>query len=429
MKEEFRRIAGADGDLVAGEPAGSEIDGPSVATAVSAADRRVRALDLKRTISELQSELERTREELVSLLNRGPFDLAYAVVEGTPVNARVQLRGDRDSLGQEVPRGFLKVLGGDALGAGDAGSGRLELAGWLTRRENPLTARVMVNRIWQYHFGRGLVQTPNDFGYRGRKPTHPELLDHLATRFIEAGWSIKALHRLLMNSAAYQQASRTAVDGEQAREMGAGISAEFVAAGMENDPVNDYYWRFNRRRLDAEPLRDSILFVAGELDLTPGEGHPFPSPTSWGYTQHAPFKASYDHHRRSIYLMTQRLQRHPFLSLFDGADPNASTPSRNVSTVPTQALYFMNDPFVHQNAERFAARLFEAPGTDGDRIEFAWRLALGRSPGAIERADAAAFLTAYRAELGSGDHSLAESKSWAALARSLFASNEFLHVD
>ena len=432
LEGEYRRFADSITNIgmeaITGKSAArSSLDSAPVA---SAEERRKRAGELKEKIAALEKDLKRTREELIEALHRGPFDLAYGVVEGTPANARVQLRGDRDTPGQEVPRGFPKILGGDLLPAECEGSGRLELAGWLTRPENPLTARVIVNRIWQYHFGQGLVKTPNDFGYRGRRPTHPKLLDHLATGFVENGWSIKALHRWVMNSAVYQQASCTSIEPELSGEADTGITPAAVASGLSIDPENELYWRCNRRRLEAEPLRDSVLFVAGELDLTAGEEHPFPAPTTWGYTQHSPFSAIYDHHRRSIYLMTQRLKRHPFLALFDGADPNASTPSRSVSTVPTQALYFLNDPFVHHCAERFADRFGSTPGTDEERIKLAWNLAFGRFPGALERADAIAFLAEYRQALGTtASAPTAVAQSWAALARSLFSSNEFLHID
>ncbi len=147
------------------------------------------------------------RQELETLLAEGPFELAYGVTEGTPRDARIQLRGEPDKPGDEVPRGFLKAIGGGPLPKTASGSGRLELAEWLVSPSNPLTARVIVNRIWQYHFGQGLVRTPNDFGLRGQPPTDPDLLDYLATRFVQSGWSIKALHRLILSSAVYQQAS------------------------------------------------------------------------------------------------------------------------------------------------------------------------------------------------------------------------------
>jgi hypothetical protein len=265
---------------------------------------------------------------------------------------------------------------------------------------------VMVNRIWQHHFGQGLVKTPNDFGIRGQPPTHPELLDHLATRFIQSGWSIKAMHRLILLSAVYQQ----------------------VSTGP-NLVGRDYYSSFSRRRLGAEEIRDSILFVSGQLDLQPGEGHPFPPPTEWSFTQHAPFNAVYDHNKRSVYLMTQRIKRHPFLALFDGPDPNSSTAERRVTTVPTQALFFLNDPFVHNKAEKFAIRLQEAQPGEANQIELAYRLAMGRFPTQQEREEAAQFIAGYRAEwqtTGKGD---ATKAGLAAFARTLFGSNEFMTVD
>src|SRR5206468_9698451 len=169
----------------------------------------------------------------------------------------------------------------------------------------------------------------NDFGARGKPPTHPELLDYLAAGFAESGWSIKAMHRLLLLSATYQLAS---------------ANDERAAAA---DPSNELLWRFSRRRLDAEAIRDAMLLLGGNLDRSRGGPHPFPPVASWGFTQHNPFFAVYETNRRSVYLMNQRLRRHPFLALFDGPDPNASTPRRTETTVPTQALFLMNDPFVH----------------------------------------------------------------------------------
>ena len=273
----------------------------------------------------------------------------------------------------------------------------------------------MVNRIWQHHFGRGLVQTPNDFGVRGRPPTHPELLDHLATRFIKSGWSVKMMHRLIMFSATYQQSS--VADATQTQ------------ATTRPDAGRDFYTRFQRRRLDAEEIRDAILAVSGALDATPGREHPFPSPISWKYTQHSPFSAVYDHNKRSIYLMTQRLKRHPFLSLFDGADPNASTADRLGTTVPAQALFFLNDPFVHTNSEKWATRLQTGNEDHAQQIEQAWRDAVGRTPSEGERNDAREFLRAYRTELISAKMDNVAVRSLAAYLRTLIGSNEFLYVD
>lgn len=363
------------------------------------------AAQLRDQLAALAREAEAGRKELERLLIEGPFDLAYGVVEGTPHNARFQHRGEPEKPGDEIPRGFLRLLGGGPLPSTTAGSGRRELAEWLTRPENPLTARVMVNRIWQYHFGRGLVTTPNDFGTRGQPPTHPELLDHLATEFVRSGWSIKAMHRLMVLSATYQQSSAVDPTAGTAR-------AEYAS--------------FPRRRLTAEEIRDSILAVSGELDPTPGRGHPFPAPTTWGYTQHGPFAAVYDHNQRSLYLMTQRLKRHPFLALFDGADPNASTAERRNTTVPTQSLYFLNDPFVHEKATRLAQRIQGADLPEADQIRHAFRTVLERNPDPTEARDASEFLANYRRQTDPGN---APTAPLGALIRVLFAENEFLHVD
>ncbi len=369
---------------------------------------------IRQQLAALQTSADKEKQELNTLLADGPFAMAYGMAEGTPHNVRLQMRGEPDQLGAEVPRGLIQVLGGGPLAAETSGSGRLELAEWLARPENPLTARVMANRIWQYHFGRGLVKTPNDFGVRGLPPTQPELLDHLATQFIRSGWSVKAMHRLIMLSATYQQSS---------------ISAEMQPVATPAIDSTDLYASFRRRRLSAEEIRDSILAVSGELDRAPAREHPFPSPTSWGYTQHNPFSAVYDHNKRSVYLMSQRLKRHPFLALFDGADPNATTAERFETTVPTQALFFLNDPFVHAKAERWAARLLDASSDETQRIELAWYRGLGRSPTEIERAEARDFLAAYRAELSTANGIDGEDQSLASYLRAFFGSNEFLHVD
>ena len=381
-------------------------DSPPVKVAeASTAARRSEIAEIRQQLAVLQGSAEEAKQELNSLLADGPFAMAYGMAEGTPHNVRMQMRGEPDQLGAEVPRGFLQVLGGGPLPEETAGSGRLELAQWLTRPDNPLTARVMANRVWQYHFGRGLVKTPNDFGVRGLPPTHPELLDHLATQFVRGGWSVKSLHQLIMLSSTYQQAALT-----------------------DASPI-DLYASFQRRRLSAEEIRDAILAVSEELDATPAREHPFPTPISWGFTQHGPFSAVYDHNRRSVYLMTQRLKRHPFLALFDGADPNATTAERLGTTVPTQALFFLNDPFMHTQAERWATRLVTASPVPLQRIELAYVRAFGRVPTEIELAEATDFLAAYQAGLAAAKMDNVETRSLAAYLRAIFGSNEFLHVD
>lgn len=356
------------------------------------------------------------KAELERLLIEGPVAMAYGISEGTPHDVRIQLRGEPDQPGASAPRGFIRVLGGEPLSQETAGSGRLELAQWLTRSDHPLAARVMVNRIWQYHFGRGLVTTPNDFGVRGAPPTHPELLDHLATQFIRSGWSIKAMHRLILASATYQQAST-------------GVPPAATASHPSAPP--ELYTSFARRRLSAEELRDAILTITGQLDATAAEQHPFPSPLRWGYTQHSPFIAVYDHQKRSVYLMTQRIKRHPLLALFDGPDPNATTAERRGTTVPTQALFFLNDSFVHAQIDRWAARLTVESPDEPVRIDNAWRRACGRAPTSDEQAEAASFLAGYRQELSAAPAAGVDAgaASLAAYLRVLIGSNEFIHVD
>ena len=376
-------------------------------------ERRQKVSEIRKQLASARDNAEAVRQELSTLLAQGPFPMTYGISEGTPHNVRTQLRGEPDRPGVEVPRSFIAVLGESALPAEVKGSGRLELSRWLTRPDNPLTARVMVNRIWQYHFGRGLVKTPNDFGVRGREPTHPELLDHLATQFVQSGWSIKSIHRLIMLSSTYQQSSQPSGS---------------VAANVSAD-LSDRYASFPRRRLSAEEIRDTILMVSGDLDRTPGEEHPFPSPITWGYSQHAPFNAVYDHDKRSVYLMTQRIRRHPFLALFDGADPNTTTAERLATTVPTQALFFLNDPFIYAKSERWADRLLGLKNADLERIGSAWRTAFGRMPTEQEAKDGTEFLMLYRQELTAANADAVDRRALAAYLRTLIGSNEFLHVD
>lgn len=399
--------------------------------------RRTRIAELRRQRDAIAFDAEKSRRELESLLVEGPFDLAYAVSEGTPHDARIQLRGEPDRPGDTVPRGFLPVLGGAPLPRFTQGSGRLELAEWLVHPSNPLTARVMVNRIWQFHFGEGLVRTANDFGTRGQPPSDPDLLDHLATRFIQSGWSVKAMHRLILNSAVYRMRSESSLteppDPTPAPADECPVVSTSPSIARRGDSGTGHAPSIARthlrRRLSAEETRDSLLLVSGELDPSVGHGHPFPSPTGWGYTQHGPFNAVYEHSRRSVYLMNQRIKRHPFLALFDGPDPNTSTAARRTTTVPTQALYFLNDPFVHTCANRFAARVEASAPDESGRIQAAYRMTFGRSPTAEESGEAAQFLVATRNELAASGVKEPTIPALASFARVLFGSNEFLTVD
>lgn len=343
-----------------------------------------------------------------------PFELAYAVAEASTIeDVALQQKGDPLKPGEVVPRHFLTVLGGMRLRADDSSSGRLQLASWIVDPANPLAARVMANRIWLYHFGKGIVPTPNDFGHQGKPPTHPALLDYLATRFIAGGWSVKSLHREIMLSHTYR------------------LSSQRAAIARERDPNNDLLAAFPRNRLDAEAIRDALLVLGGNLDPSPGGPHPFPPQSEWKFTQHNPFKAVYDSNRRSVYLMTQRIQRHPYLAIFDGADPAASTPLRLTSTTPLQALYLLNDAFTHEQAQGFAKRLLAERAEDAARLELAYRLALGRQPAAGEAAASLDFLAAVKGKLKAAGvpANECELQSWQALARTIFRLNEFVYID
>jgi hypothetical protein len=341
----------------------------------------------ERSLQDLRKALGEIRKKRETLAKQRPaIDDACAVADGEPANARLHLKGNPKALGREVPRRFLELLGGQPV---TAGSGRRELAEALTSASNPLTARVMANRIWQRHFGKGLVRTPSYFGHQGLAPTHPELLDFLAAELVRSGWSVKSMHRSIMTSRAYRRAC------------GSGAAADLFGA-------------FERRRLDAEAIRDSILAVSGSLDRTAGGPHPFPPAKDWAFSKASPFYAVYPTERRSLYLMQQRLKRHPYLALFDGPDPNASTAERLTTTTPLQSLFMLNSPFVHEQAGRFAARVQAAAADDPARIDLAHRLAFGRPASDAEL------------QLGRG---FLDRAGWTSYAKVLLSSNEFIHVE
>lgn len=362
----------------------------------------------KEKLASIIKELTAARDALSEVKDTFPYELAYAVTDGESKDAQLQVRGDPARPGETVPRGFLQVLGGQKLPKDTAGSGRLQLANWIASPSNPLTARVLVNRLWQYHFGRGLVTTPNDFGMRGSPPTHPELLDFLAHRLVTTGWSIKAMHRLMLLSHTWQLSS---------------TALETPAA----DPNNTLWWHAESRRLDAESIRDAMLFVSGELDPQPGGPHPFPPVHTWKYTQHKQFFAVYDNHQRSVYQMQQRLRKHPFFSLFDGADTNSSTAVREPSTTPLQSLFMMNDPFAHEQAKRLADRLLREEKDDINRVNRMFRMLYARSPEAAELRMTSEYLTRLRERLKAKQQP--PEQAWASLARALLGANEFLYLD
>jgi len=321
------------------------------------------------------------------------MDFAYAVREGAAHDVRLHRKGDPADLGETVPRGWLTVLGGQPVQE-RAGSGRAELAEWVFGSARGLAARVWANRIWQGHFGKGIVATPNDFGVRGAAPLSRELLDMLAAHLVRANWDTKALHRLVLTSAAWKAVT---VEGPADAALG------WVA----------------RRRLEAEEIRDTLLMVSGELDATRGGSHPFPPTSTWSFSQHAPFTAEYETNRRTVYVMQKRNRALPFLALFDGPDPNASTAIRDETNVPTQALWFLNNPFALACSRSVGAAVAAVPAEN--RITHLWRTVLGRRPTLGER-----IFAQKHCDSSTG---ISETERWASLARVLFASNEFLYVD
>jgi Protein of unknown function (DUF1553)/Protein of unknown function (DUF1549)/Planctomycete cytochrome C len=381
-------------------------------------------LDTGREKNQLKARfrnLQKQRDQLIKTMPK--FPKAYAATEGKPANAHIHLKGDPTKPGREVPRGFLTVLGGQKVPANSGTSGRLLLANWVTDPHNPLTARVMVNRIWQHHFGRGLVGTPDDFGARGEKPSHPGLLDWLAAEFVGEGgkrnaecgrgWSIKKLHRLIVLSQTYRSACVE--------------NAEYAL----RDPENKLLWTFNRRRLTAEEIRDAILAVSGGLDPSMGGPHPFPPEWTWRYTQHKPFLADYPTNRRSVYLMQQRIRQQAYLGTFDGADTNAVTGRRRISTTPQQALFLLNDEFAHEQATRFAERLEREATSPARRVDRAFRLVFARPPTSAETREAVQYLKRLHSALAEAGvpRSQRHRKALASYLRVLLSSNEFVFVE
>jgi len=372
----------------------------------------------------------RTREivwkELVALREqRRPFaeafpdlEIAYAIQEGDPHDAQLQQAGDPRSTGELVRRGFPEILGGQKLPDDDQTSGRLALAGWIADPRNPLTARVMVNRIWHYHFGRGLVATTSDFGLRGQAPTHPELLDFLAADFIQHGWSIKHMHRRIMLSRTYR-----------------GSSAE-IPENSAKDPENRLLWRANRRRLDAEQFRDALLTFSGELDSSVGQRHPFPHRLTYFYRQHEPFADTFASTRRSVYVMQQRIQKNPQLDMFDGPDGNLALSERKATTTTLQALFLMNSKFFHDRSLALAERLLQQKLDRRASVRWAYRTVFGRHPleREVHRAEAyfdqaQRLLQSRKAETSPAVRAGQRRQVWSGYFRAMLASNEFMFVD
>ncbi|MBL8864640.1 MAG: DUF1553 domain-containing protein [Planctomycetia bacterium] len=367
--------------------------------------------DDAKTLAALRGELDSADGELKTMTARQVAYIGtafrgsgnFAGTGGTPREIRLLPRGDITKPGKAVAPGALAALGVPFELKPNAAEGerRAALAKWLTHPDNPLAWRSIVNRVWQYHFGRGLVDTPNDFGRMGQLPTHPELLDWLAVEFRNGGGSLKKLHKLIVMSATYRQVS---TDNPSFAKL---------------DANNQYLWRQNRRKLEAEAVRDSILVVAGKLDRTMGGPSfqdfvvekPEHSP-HYQYHLHDPEDAKA--HRRAVYRFTVRSKLQPFMASFDCADPSLNVEKRNESLSPQQALALMNNRLSLAMAKHFAARVEKLANDTGGQVSAAFRLALGRDPTATETDSLAAYAK---------EHGLANA------CRAILNLNEFVFVD
>ncbi len=323
-----------------------------------------------------------------------PLPIAHGVKEMTPVNMNVFERGNPARLGELAPRRFLRALSSDEPKPFAQGSGRLELADAIASKSNPLTACVMVNRVWQYHFGRPIVGSPSNFGHLGDRPTHPELLDYLACRFMESNWSLKAMHREIMLSAVYQ------------------LSCAKDEPNFTRDADNRWFWRMNRRRLDVESWRDAMLAVSGTLD-----------PKLGGPTTNL---AAVDNNRRTVYAKISRHDLHSVLRLFDFPDANITSERRSETTVPQQQLFVLNSPFLIETAKAFAGRVQKDATDDAQRVQRAFALAYGRAANAEEARLFVAFLQEQDAPEEATQNRLTRLERFTLI---LFGTNEFMYVD
>jgi uncharacterized protein DUF1553/uncharacterized protein DUF1549/cytochrome c len=300
-----------------------------------------------------------------------------------PEDQHVWIRGSQDNPGDPAPPHFLAILSPAEPERFHRGNERLELAEAIANPVNPLTARVIVNRVWQQHFGFGLVRTPSNFGSQGDRPSHPELLDYLADRFVREGWSLKKLHREIMLTAAYA------------------LSDDASDRNYAEDPDNRLLWRYNRRHLDAESLRDSLLYVSGNLDEKAGG---------------PPARLDKDNRRRTIYAYISRRQLDPMLALFDFPNPNSTSEQRLQTTVPLQELFFMNSPFVIDQAAALTSRVAATASTDDQRITATYHIALQRDPTPEERKLAHEFIGR-------------DGGAWPEFTQVLLSSNEFTYLN
>jgi hypothetical protein len=373
-------------------------------------------------MEEMEERMGELEDELEDLRERAPERPGYAMGaadrdEGQIGGTELRVRGNAEERGAIIARGYLPVLyPGDGPAIPEGTSGRAELAEWMVSERGRLSAKVMVNRVWHHLFGQGLVRTVDNFGTQGERPTHPELLDHLASKFVEEGWSVKSLIRYIMSSRAYR------------------LSTAHDSKNYESDPDNRLVWRMNRRRLDAEAIRDAILSASGTLDLNPAKASVVADIGATNIGRDAKDlerlrKASTD--KRSVYLPIVRNIVPDLLQNFDFAEPSILVGRRNVTTVPTQALYMMNSNFVLTQAKRMAERVLLAEKGRDRQLETLYQLTLGRAPTGGEIAASSRFLddllvTLAESGRAEGD---AEVGAWTGLSQAMIASAEFRYLD
>jgi hypothetical protein len=361
-----------------------------------------------------KAELKKLRDELAEVKKAGPdLPAAMGVAEDTIVDLAIHVRGNPLNLGDVVPRHTPEVVKGPATPQFVATeSGRRQFADWLVDPQNPLTARVFVNRVWRWHFGRGIVRTTDNFGMLGEQPSHPELLDWLARRFVADGWSLKSLHRLILNSATYQQGSL--------------VSAET----RDRDPENRLFGRAELRRLDAESLRDSWLAVAGDLDRSMGGSLLKVKNREFFFDHTSKDLTTYDSRRRSLYLPVVRNNVYDLFQILDFPDPALSVGDRKSTTVAPQSLLMMNSDLVMQCAEELAGRLVAEPLSDDERLTRLYQTAFAREPSDAElRADTAFVVRAEQAlQSAEPDAAQRRSRAWGMLCHVVLTANEFVYV-
>jgi Protein of unknown function (DUF1553) len=327
----------------------------------------------------------------------------------------IHLRGSHWTLGEKVPRRFPRVIAGENQEPVPPDqSGRLQLAEWLTSPGHPLTSRVMANRIWRWHFGRGIVPSVDNFGRLGEAPTNQPLLDWLALRFVEQGWSIKQMHRTIMLSSTYQ------------------MSSNYDAHAAEVDPENTLLWRASRRRLEAEEIRDAVTAVTGVIDLT--EGGTMLSQKDREYVSNTSRRggADYDLPRRSVYLPVVRSSMYEMFQAFDLPDPSTPNGDRNSTVVAPQALFMMNAALVLKSTRSMASKLLAEGGIDDPgRVREVYERALGRPPAASDVDRALTFIAGVEKAMTERETDAAKRHlfAWESFCKALLSTNEFIYVN